>query len=290
MKVLTAAAALDQGVVSPSSSFYDPAKWVIDNFTIKDIEEDGGARQQSLANILSLSLNTGATWLLMQMSHPGGTEINTHGITMWHDYMTNHYRLGMPTNIEQGYESVGTVPPVTTSHLQYANSAFGQGVQVTALQMAAALSSVVNGGTYYQPTLIDQLVDANGHATPNRPKIINANVVKSSTANELIPLMEGVVQHYLQGGFGYMSFPSGYMVGGKTGTAQIANITGGYYDHRYNGTYLGFIGGDRPQYVITVFNIEPNVAGYAGSNAGQPVFADLAHMLINNSYVTPKSH
>jgi len=79
------------------------------------------------------------------------------------------------------------------------------------------------------------------------------------------------------------------MVGGKTGTAQIAQPGGGYYSDKYNGTYVGFVGGDKPQYLIVVFNIEPGVPGYAGTYGGQPVFADLAHMLINNSYVTPKT-
>jgi cell division protein FtsI/penicillin-binding protein 2 len=79
------------------------------------------------------------------------------------------------------------------------------------------------------------------------------------------------------------------MVGGKTGTAQIASPTGGYYPNTYNGTYVGFVGGDKPQYVIVVFNNKPTVPGYAGALAGQPVFAALAHMLINDSYVTPKT-
>ncbi|HEU4966962.1 MAG TPA: penicillin-binding protein 2 [Candidatus Saccharimonadales bacterium] len=293
MKTLTTSAALDQEVIQPDSTFYDPAHWVIDGFNITDIEEDGGARQQSVASTLSLSLNTGATWMLMQMSKPGGTDINGHGITAWHDYMVSRFRLGEPTNIEQGYESSGVVPDDNLStpaiDLTYANTSFGQGVQVTALQMAAALSSVLNGGTYYQPTLIDQIVHADGTTTPNRPKVVGRHVVQSNIGSELIPLMEGVVSNYYHEGFSYMTFPAGYIVGGKTGTAQIADPNGGYYKNKYNGTYLGFIGGNSPQYVVAVFNIEPNVAGYAGSNAGQPVFGDIAHMLIDNSFVTPKS-
>jgi cell division protein FtsI (penicillin-binding protein 3) len=102
--------------------------------------------------------------------------------------------------------------------------------------------------------------------------------------------MEYVVQQHLLEGFSYLRFNGNYSVGGKTGTAQIANPAGGYYDDKYNGTYAGFVGGDNPQYVIVVFNIQPNVPGYAGSYGGQPVFADLAHMLIDNGYVTPKTH
>lgn len=294
MKTLTVSAALDQGVVQPNTSFYDPAHWLVDGFNITDIEEDGGARQQDIASILALSLNTGATWLLMQMGQPGGTQITEKGVAAWHDYMTNRFRLGHPTNVEQGYESPGYVPPTDGDNpaiaLTYANTSFGQGVQVTALQMAGALSSVLNGGTYYQPTLVDQTVAPDGTVTQQRPVPLNTHVVQPRVGQELIPLLENVVDHYRDSGFGYMSFPGNYIVGGKTGTAQIASPSGGYYADKYNGTYVGFVGGDKPQYVIVVFNIEPHVSGYAGSNGGQPVFADLTHMLIDNSFVTPKSH
>ena len=81
---------------------------------------------------------------------------------------------------------------------------------------------------------------------------------------------------------------SSYVVGGKTGTAQIANPKGGYYDDQFNGTYAGFVGSSNPDYVIIVFVYKPTVKGYAGTAAAQPIFSDLAHMLINNSYVTPR--
>jgi cell division protein FtsI (penicillin-binding protein 3) len=290
MKTLTTAAALDQGVIQPDTSFYDPAHWLVDGFNITDIEQDGGARQQNIASVLALSLNTGATWMLMQM---GGGRIDQQGIEAWNKYMTQRFRLGQPTNIEQGYESTGVVPPADATDpsidLTYANTSFGQGVQVTALQMAAALSSILNGGTYYQPTLVAQTIAADGTVTPNKPKVVEAHTVSAKTGSEMIPLMENVVTTYLHEGFSYMSFSPDYMVGGKTGTAQIAQPTGGYYPDKFNGTYIGFVGGDKVQYVIDVFNIEPNVSGYAGANGGQPVFADLAHMLIDSSYVTPKS-
>lgn len=292
MKTLTTSAALDQGAVQANTTFYDPAHWVIDGFNITDIEEDGGARQQSVASTLALSLNTGATWMLMQMSQQGGTQINGHGINEWHNYMVDRFQLGKPTNVEQGYESNGYIPKDNLSapaiDLTYANTSFGQGVQVTALQMGAALSSILNGGTYYQPTLIDQIIHANGSVEQHMPTVVASHVVKASTGTALIPLLENVVNNYYHEGFSYMTFPAGYIVGGKTGTAQIANPDGGYYKDKYNGTYMGFVGDDKPEYVVVVFNIEPHVSGYAGSNAGQPVFGDIAHMLINNSFVTPK--
>ena len=289
MKVMTTAAALDQGVIQPNTTFYDPAHWIVDGFNITDIEEDGGPRQQTIASTLNLSLNTGATWMLMQM---GGGQINTKARNAWYGYLTQHYRLGQATGIEQGYEAVPSVTPPQDNgagiDLTYANMSFGQAIQMTALQMAAADSSILNGGTYYQPTLVDQTVKPGGQTVTNRPKVLGKNVVSPKVSQEMIPLMEYVVQQHLAAGFSYLNFSPQYMVGGKTGTAQIAQPGGGYYGDKYNGTYVGFVGGDQPQYVIVVFNMQPGVAGYAGSYGGQPVFADLAHMLINNSYVTPK--
>ncbi len=290
MKVLTTAAALDQGVIQPNTTFYDPAHWIVDGFNITDIEEDGGARQQSIGSVLNLSLNTGATWMLMQM---GGGEINTQARNAWYNYLTNHYHFGQPTGVEQSSESVFAVPKPQDNgagiDLTYAETSFGQGLQITALQMAAADASVLNGGTYYQPHLVSQTVAANGSASVVRPKALARNVVSPKVSQEMIPLLQYVVQQHLTAGFSYLNFSPDYIVGGKTGTAQIAQPGGGYYADKYNGTYVGFVGGDKPQYVVVVYNMQPGVAGYAGSYGGQPVFADLAHMLINNSFVTPKS-
>ncbi|MDB5170098.1 MAG: putative Peptidoglycan glycosyltransferase [Candidatus Saccharibacteria bacterium] len=290
MKVLTTAAALDQGVIKPNTSWYDPAQWTVNGYTITNIEEDGGARTQTVASTLALSLNTGVTWELMQM---GGGQINAQAIAAWHSYMADHYLFGKETGVEQGYEGAGYVPGANPKKpaiaLTYANSSFGQGVTITAMQAAAALSGVVNGGTYYQPTLVDQTINADGTTTKQQPKVLKKGVVSAQTSQAMLPLMEQVVDHYRSTGFTFMKFGEEYMVGGKTGTAQIAQPGGGYSDNDFNGTYMGFVGGDQPQYVIAVFNNKPKVNGYAGSQAGQPVFADLAHMLINNGFVTPKN-
>lgn len=291
MKVLTAAAAIDQGVVKPDTTYYDPAKFVVDEFTIKNIEEDGGARQQSIATFLNLSLNTGATWLLMQM---GGGDINLKARTAWYDYLTGHFMFGHYSNLEQGYETAGLVTKPQNNgagiNLTYANMSFGQGILVTPLQMASAVSSIVNGGTYYQPYLVDATTNSTtGKTTATKPKVLKQNAVSPETSKAMVPLMEYIVSEHYKEGFSYLNFPSSYSVGGKTGTAQIANPAGGYYADKYNGTYAGFVGGNEPQYVVVVFNHQPNVKGYAGSYGGQPVFADIAHMLIDNGYVKPRT-
>src|SRR5579862_1801650 len=205
MKNLTTAAALNLGVIQPNTTFYDPAHWVVDGFNITDIEEDGGAGIKSIPDILNLSLNTGATWMLMQM---GGGQINSQARQHWYDYMVNHYQLGKPTGVEQGYEASGYVPGPTKGYgldLTYANTSFGQGVTMTALQMAAALSSVLNGGTYYQPHLVDALDSTTGSTKQIQPVVVSKNVVKPQVSQQMQSMMEYVVaQHFNPGGFSYL--------------------------------------------------------------------------------------
>lgn len=288
MKTLTAAAAIDQGVVKNNTTYYDPSFWKVNGFKITNIEEDGGAGTRSIADILNLSLNTGATWLLMQM---GGGQINTKARQAWYSYMSGHYLFGRSTGIEQGYEASGYVPEPKDNgagiNLTYANTAFGQAMTATPVQVAAALSATLNGGTYYKPHLVDKRITSDGKTVATQPEVIKKGVVSTKTSRELIPLLQNVVEkHNIYPRFDQTK----YIVGGKTGTAQIAKPGGGYYDNDFNGTYAGFVGGDKVEYVIVVFVERAKNGGYAGTAAAQPIFAKLAHMLINDSYVAPKAH
>lgn len=278
MKTLTTAAALDSDSVSAGQTYYDPAQFRIDDAVVRNIEEDGGAASRSVEDILRYSLNTGATWLLMQM---GDGELNEKGRIMWHEYMTDHYQLGEPTGIEQGYEEPGFIPDPTEGfglNIQYANTSFGQGMSATPLQMASAVASVVNGGTFYQPTLVAGYGDASNYA-PKEPIVKNANVVSDSVSATMVDFMQTVVAN---NSVTREAVRDGYMVGGKTGTAEIARPEGGYYEDRFNGTYVGFVGVSKPEYLIMVRVDEPKIPGYAGSQAAGPIFVSLADMLIDN--------
>jgi cell division protein FtsI/penicillin-binding protein 2 len=223
----------------------------------------------------------------MQM---GGGELNRQGRDKWYDYMVNHYLFGKSTGIEQPGENDGYIPRPENNgagiNLTYANTAFGQAMTANVVQMGAALSAVLNGGTYYQPHLVEQYTAPNGSVATQKPKIVKTNVVSAQVGKDLIPLLEYVVNKH---SFSPKFDQNTYAVGGKTGTAQIAKPTGGYEDDEYNGTYMGFVGGDHPQYVIVVFVNKPKIGGYAGSMAAQPIFGDLAHMLIDDYGVTPKT-
>ena len=289
-KVLTTATSLQKGAITPTSSFYDPGFWTIDGTKVSDVEEDHSTGQQTILSTLDKSLNTGATWMLMQL---GGGQINATARNSLHDYFVNHFGLGQATGIEQGYEAGGYVPKPADNgagiNLTYANMSFGQAYSATALQMVSALSSIVNGGTYYQPYLVDSATHGDGTTTKTQPKALRTNVISKQVSDEVVSLLEQNNANHIKEGFTYLNFGPNYSIGGKTGTAEIADPAGGYYSNKVNGTYMGFVGGDTPQYAIVVYNLEPtSYSGFAGAGTGQPVFANIAHMLVNNFGVTPK--
>jgi cell division protein FtsI/penicillin-binding protein 2 len=285
MKVLTTAAGIDSGAVKWDQSYYDPSFYKIGDATVRNVEEDGGAAQRSIADILKFSLNTGATWIVMQM---GGGELNEQGRKVWHDYMTNHYQLGRATDIEQGFEESGYIPDPVEGYglnIQYANTSFGQGVTTTPLQMVMAVSSIVNGGTYYKPTLVAGVTGSDGNFTENKPKVVKENVVSEEVSGHIKDFM---TQAIAKNNFLRPVLRDGYSIGGKTGTAEIANPAGGYFENKFNGTYVGYVGGDKPDYVIMVRVNDPTVDGYAGTTAAGPIFMSVTNMLIDNFSVQAK--
>ena len=290
-KILTVAAALDKGVIGPGTTYYDPGKWTIDGAKVLNVAEGSGTGTQSIRSLLNLSLNTGATWTLMQL---GGGKLSLSGRQTLYQYFADHYRLGQKTGIEQGYEGVGFVPEPEDKdngiNITYANMSFGQAYSASAVQMGAALSAVVNGGTYYRPRLVAATTDSKGVQKPVGPEVLKRGVVSAKTSREMVSLLDYVTEAHAREGFPYMKFDSRYSVGGKTGTAQIADSKSGLYrEDAFNGTFMGYVGGDVPQYTIVVYNIEPHgYGGFAGAQTGQPVFAEVAHMLVQNYGVVPK--
>lgn len=276
MKTLTVAAGLDKGVISPDTTYYDPGFYKIGDATVRNVEEDGGAATRSTADILRYSLNTGATYVLMQM---GGGKINEQARLTWNDYMVNHYRFGQKTGIEQGYEAEGYVPDPKDGYgldIQYANTAFGQGLNITPVQLLAAFTATINGGTYYRPHLVQ--------TEAGKSDVLNPSVIKP----ELSPVLRGMHENSVQKNYTFLKRDS-YRVGGKTGTAEITKPGGGYYDDRYNGTFVGYVGGDNPEYVIMVRINEPKIGGYAGRSAAAPLFGKTIDMLIGNYAVNKVS-
>lgn len=280
-KVITMSAGLDSGKVKPDTTYNDTGSVEIGGFTISNAENHKFG-VQTMTDVIQKSLNTGAIHVLKTLG--GDTEkITLAGKKVLYDYIKK-FGFGTRTGIEQPGEAAGVVNPPSGYDSNYANMAFGQGLSVTMVQMAAAVSAITNGGRLYQPYLIDSITKSDGTVDKKQPKVIS-QVVSAETSASIIPMMEQVVLK----GSGYLTQIKGYRVGGKTGTAQIPRSDGkGYEEGKNIGSFVGFAPAENPRFVMMVRINEPKVSGFAESTT-VPVFANIAKWLINYYGVAPSS-
>lgn len=279
MKVLTVAAGLDSGAVTPHSTFNDITGCTqVADRPICNVEEDPRQANASMLDTLQYSLNTGVVHVLRQM---GNGEIDAKARQqLWH-YFHDKFRFGQLTGIEQAGEVPGIIisPQEQEGNaVRYANMSFGQGMDQTMIQTVAALSAVINGGTYYQPHLVAGIVEPNGAINEIEPKVVARNVISEQASKDTVELTH---QGRKQGFFGQFD-REGVKVGGKTGTSQVIDPqTGEYSDENSIGTYLGFGGVERPEYVIMVRVDDAKVPGYQGTTAAGPIFNDMSNWMID---------
>lgn len=269
IKVFTMATGLNEGSIAQNSTFYDSQTTQVEDRTIKN-SYPWGAAQRSMTEILQKSLNTGAVFVLRSL---GGGTINSQGREKLYQYFTDHFRLGKRTGIELGGEVGGTIIQPNNGdgdNVRYANMSFGQGMTVNLVQIAAGFASVLNGGNYYQPHVVE---------TNTPPKPVETNVVKNSTSQSIREMLAVAGQNAQLG-------REGYMMGGKSGTAQIADDKGEYRDDKTNDSYMGYVGGNKPEYVIVVRISEPNSAIGGTYTAGQ-IVKTMANWLVDYYSIPP---
>jgi cell division protein FtsI/penicillin-binding protein 2 len=248
MKTLTTGVALDQGKITPSTTFRNTGCLMIDDARICNLSRQVDGRTMTMTEVLQWSLNTGVIWQLEQI---GGGEINRSARDTFYKYLTENYRFGSKTGIEQSNEALGKVnsPDITGARVNYANMTFGQGMTVTMIQFASAFSAAINGGTYYQPTLIHGVLNENNEEKAQEPKILAQSILSEEASRNLEEMIYEARR--LNNATAY----DGFYVGAKTGTAQLYDAeTGRYSDTKTTGTAIGF-GADKdktPRYVIMI--------------------------------------
>lgn len=280
MKTVTMTTGIDQGVMTPQSRYDNTNYITIDDATITNVAKNftGNITMQT---VLDQSLNTGtvtmAKWL-------GNGNINSHARETMYQYFHDRLRLGERTGIELAGEAKGIVVPPTDvqgNAVRYANMTFGQGLDVTPLQVATAFCTIVNGGSYIKPTVIAGSIDDDGvyHEAAGHT---GERVIKESTSTT----MREMVYHAREVWDSRYDTP-GYRVGGKTGTAQTIE-NGKYVFSQTEGTYLGMGGekGKLPRYVILTTFAGPNKA-FGGGDA-IPAFTEMSNWMLSYLKLEPK--
>ena len=277
IKTLTTATALDTGAISKNTVYFDPGYVQVDDSNITNVLNLGSG-DRSIFDILRYSLNTGAVYMLKQM---GGGEINDHARTTFYTYLTNRFLFDQDPKIEQQEATKGYVQPPNEGYglnVRYADMSFGQGLSMTLQQFSSALCAVLNGGTYYQPTLVYGTLN-DGVFKEQNPKILRTGAVSQQTSSTIKDFMEEYVNVSIN-----EVERKGFVIGGKTGTAQVPRTDGvaGYRDDVYNATFTGFVGKNNPKYLITLRLDEGSaLSGFSGFTSAKPVFVNIVNDILD---------
>ncbi len=255
-KVLTSAALIDSGTANPDTQVRVPNRVPSGSGTIKD-SYDHPTLKLRMRGVIAHSSNIGTLLLTRQL--PKAT---------LHRYLTS-FGLGSPTGIELPGESAGLVPAADMPDYTRDQIAFGQGLAVTGVQEAAALSAIINGGVYHAPTVIASASNADGTpADLNRPAA--HRVISAKTSQQVRGLMQAVVL----GTSNYKNLAlEHYQTGGKTGTAQRIDPKCGCY-RGYVTSYVDFAPLNDPSIMTYVVITNPR-KGDTGTGTAGPVVKDI---------------
>jgi cell division protein FtsI/penicillin-binding protein 2 len=263
-KLVTVAAALSDHLVTPSSTFTLPYGIHVADRVVHDAEERG-TETMSVAQILSRSSNVGAITL--------AELLGKDRLSRW----IGRFGFGRTTGIDFPGESPGIVlPPDKWSGSTIGNVPIGQGIAVTPIQMASAYAAIANGGVWTRPHLLDRIVGE------PRPRLERRRIVSPGITAELNTMLRLVVTE----GTGTLAAVPGYVVAGKTGTAQKPDPNGGYSTTKYVASFVGFVPATRPRLVVLVAVDEPKGVIWGGSVAA-PAFAEIAKFDLQYLEVPP---
>jgi len=271
MKPLTLAAALDQNKIIPETTYDDKGYVVLNNKRIENYD----AKARGVVNmqeVLNQSLNTGAVFVMQKL-----------GKEKFKEYIIN-YGLGEKTGIDLPDEITGLISNLDSGRdIEFATASFGQGIAVTPIEMAAALSTLANGGILMTPYVVEKIKPEEGIE-----KITEKNerrqVLKKETSEEISRMLVRVVDEALLGGIYKMEH---YTVAAKTGTAQISGAReGGYSESEYTHTFFGYAPAFDARFLTFLFLSKPQGVRYASHSLTEP-FMNITKFLLNYYQVPP---
>ncbi len=264
-KLITLAAAFDQGITRPEDVFdCENGAVYVAGHRIRDHKPFG---LLSVADILAQSSDVGAIKIALRLGAP-----------KFYDYI-RAFGFGQPTGVDMPGESKGLLRRLENwSAVSIGSISMGQEVGVTPIQLISAVSAIANGGMLYKPHVIvelrrgDQLMPAEGPLAPSEPK----RVIRPETAATLRRLMEGVVLN----GTGKLAHLDGWTAAGKTGSAQkIDPATGRYSPTHFIASFTGFAPISNPAVSILV-SLDSPVGLHEGGMVAAPVFKRIAEQVL----------
>ncbi|MDO6354412.1 stage V sporulation protein D [Caloramator sp. CAR-1] len=274
LKILTAAAAIEEGIVSEKDRFVCNGSIKVANRIIRCWRTRGHGIQ-NFTNILENSCNVGFVILGQKL-----------GKEKLHKYYSL-FNLGKKTGIDYPGEALGQVRDVSkVGPVELATESFGQGISVTPIQFITILGSIANDGKMMQPHLVKRIVktDDEGNTTVVKefePKVLKQTISKE-TANKLLLMLESVVKN----GAANKAYIEGYRIGGKTGTAQKV-IDGRYAPGKYISSFAAIAPIDDPKVVIFLSIDEPDPSNYYAGSTAAPLAREILEDVLRYMNVQP---
>jgi cell division protein FtsI (penicillin-binding protein 3) len=269
-KVLTMASLIDAGRVTPRTHLTVPSQLVSNGMPIND-HFDHPTLNLTLTGVLAKSSNIG-TVLAARKIAP----------SQLHGYLTA-FGLGSRTGLEGYSEQPGILAPASAwSDIVRDNISFGQGLAVNAVQMAAAVNTIANGGTYVQPSMVLGSADTEFGALGS-DHAVTRRVVSTEAAHQVTKMMEMVTDEVE--GTAPLAKVAGYRTAGKTGTAQVAE-DGTYSADKFVISFAGFAPADDPRFTVYIVINQPQ-GDVGGGGTGGPAFKKIMAYLLQRYAVPP---
>jgi cell division protein FtsI/penicillin-binding protein 2 len=279
-KIVTVSAALEEGVTTPSTAYRVPGvlQFCSDKKTcLVHDSHPHGVETLTTKQILVQSSNIGTIKLAQAIRNKYVRE-GKRGNAAIESWM-RRFGFGASTGIDFPGEIPGIVTPAKYwSDVSIGNIPIGQGVAVTPLQLASAYATIANDGVRMQPHLLKQV----GSEAP--AAVRGHRVLSARTAATMRSMFSAVVTD--DHGTGRKAGIDGYKVAGKTGTAQMADPSDGYYSNRFDSSFVGFVPANNPRLVTLVMVRDPK-GSYFGGDVAAPAFEEITKFAINYLAIAP---
>mgnify|MGYP004496635215 CR=1 FL=1 len=281
VKTFTMAAGIDKGVVKAADTYYNTDSIKIDDRTIGNATK-GHTGNITFQTALTYSLNTGFVTVAQRLGD--GKSINRTARDTMYEYFHDRFRLGELTGVELANEAKGILISPNDpdgNAVRYSNMSFGQGLDVTMVQVSGGFSAMINGGNYYKPTVIAGEMVNGEFKRDTEAQPVQSGVVTPSTSEQMRQMMQTARSL----SFGRTD-KQGYNIGGKTGTSQVIK-NGVYSNNETIGTYLGYGGAETPEYVIMV-SVSGDNKELQGARDALPIFTDISNWMLDYLKIQPK--